>query len=376
MAKKEYKGYYNIVENTANNEHTIYMYGVIGGFDFDKWETINTSEKFIEDFKAIDKEENTIHVKINTPGGDIWEGLPICNTIKSAKATVITYVDGIAFSMGSLIALSGDKVVGYKNSMFMFHNALTFARGNANDLRKEAEVLDKYDEALISILSEKINITEEEAKEKYFNYSDNYFVGTNAQNLGLFDEIISEDSSNVPINIQQLSPMNLMEQYAALNFSIPKTTNSNNNYKNMSQTKKQFPKLQAVLGMSAPFDSADNVYLQETQVDQVENALADAYQKTTDVQTKLDAANTTTTAFTNKLDAACKTHEVENYQNLTTEAKLDALSGLVTEYGAFDGAGKTKVNAGENKNEVEDSFEDMPAYEKDAYAMLGKNPND
>lgn len=350
MSQKQYKGYYNIVENTSENEHTIYMYGVIGGFDFDKWEKINTSDKFIEDFKALDKEGTTIHIKINSPGGDIWEGLPICNTIKSAKSKVITYVDGIAFSMASLIALSSSKVVGYKNSMFMFHNALTFARGNAKDLRKEADVLDYYDEALISIISEKLDVPKDEAKENYFNYSDNYFVGENALNIGLFDEIISEDSSNVPSNIQNLSPVNLMKQYANLNFSTPEPSKSNNS-KNMSKTKKEFPKLQSVLGMSGPFDSSDNVYLQESQVQEVENALVKAEQERVDAVGELESVNNTITALTQKLNEACKTHEVENYQEIAVEARIEALSKLIDEYGALDGAKKTNVNAGENKNE-------------------------
>lgn len=381
MSEKKYTGYYNIESNSKESDTTIYIYGVIGGFDFDKWERINASDKFVDDFKQIDEEGKIIKVKINSPGGSIWDGLPIYNTLKNAKATIHTYVDGIAYSMASLIALSGDKVIGYNNSMLMFHNGSTFAQGNAQELRKEAEVLDNYDNALSSIIEEKLGITNAEVKQKYLNFSDNYFVGENAKEIGFFDEIISSNTDKVPGNIKEMSPSNLLKHYSALNFSSPQKPQTKPN--NMSGTKKEFPTLQNALGMSQPFENTANVYLQEHQLQELENnlmanatALQTSKDATATMQTALDTATANlqtekdnATAFYTGLANACKEQEIANYTDLSPSEQLNALNALVTEYGALPGAKKTAVATGKPKPLNSAA---MPDYEKDAYALLGK----
>jgi ATP-dependent protease ClpP protease subunit len=139
MSNKIYKGFYNIVKNIASKEATIYIYGVIGGFDWDTYSYINTSNKFVQEFNELEKTADIIHVHINSPGGSIYDGMPIYNVLNNSKKTIYTYVDGLAASMASLIALAGDKVFGYRNSMFMVHNASTFAFGNSKDLLEESQ---------------------------------------------------------------------------------------------------------------------------------------------------------------------------------------------------------------------------------------------
>ncbi len=352
MNLNNYKGYYNIVSNESKTEATIFIYGVIGGFDFEKWKPINKADKFVSDFNSLDAK--IIHVKINSPGGNVWDGLPIYNTLKNSKKTIYTYVDGIAYSMASLIALSGDKVYGYNNSMFMFHNGSTYAFGNAKEMRKEADTLDKYDEALGSIIEEKLNISAEEVKEKYLNYSDNYFVGKEAKEIGFFDEIITTKDADVPENIKDMSPTDLIKHYAKLNFKeeTPPTrkTQSKNNSKTNTMSKLNVPLIEAVIGASFSEGETENgIILTDEQATAVENDLSEKdkaienakkeAKKSAKTITDLKATNTTvTTAIQNALATA----EVEGAATMSNEEGINALSNLVAEYGGKDGATGTQ----------------------------------
>ena len=271
MEKPVYKGFYNIVQNKESKETTISIYGVIGGFDFDKWEWINTADKFVEDFAKVESESDLIHVKINSPGGNIHDGLPIYNALRNSKKIVYTYIDGIAYSMAALIALSGDKVFAYSNSIFMVHNASTIAFGNAKDLRTEAGVIDKYDKSLASIIAEKLNISDEKAIEDYLDYNDNYYTGKEAKQEGFVDKIIKSEKASTPENLKNMSPVDILKHYSAMNFS-----KLNNHKLNKTTMSKERTNVQTVLGLEGPLASNDNgVYLNDEQLDAIEAHLAD-----------------------------------------------------------------------------------------------------
>ncbi|WP_281980476.1 head maturation protease, ClpP-related [Tenacibaculum mesophilum] len=353
---KHYKGFYNIVSNTSKNEATINIYGVIGGFDFETWKPINNANKFVEDFKKIESNADVIHVKINSPGGSVWDGLPIYNILKNSSKTIYTYVDGIAFSMASLIALSGDKVFGYANSMLMFHNGITGIWGNAKDLRDEADTLDKYDQALGSIIEEKLNISPEEVKEKYLNYSDNYFVGNEAQSIGFFDEIITSKNADVPKNIKEMSPQDILNHYSKLNFSQTKEDNSNKSTRTL-MSKLNAPLLEGVIGSA--FSEGKNetgVLLTDEDVLKIEAKLSSNQTALADAEKNAETVNnlnTEKTATTNAVQTALAEAEVENATEMSNVQGIEALAALVAEYGSNDGGSTTTPIAtteGEEEN--------------------------
>ncbi|MCG8734003.1 head maturation protease, ClpP-related [Tenacibaculum finnmarkense] len=366
MNSNNYKGFYNIVSNTAKTEATIYIYGVIGGYDYEEWKPINTANTFTKDFNAL--KADIVRVRINSPGGNVWDGLPIYNTLKNSKKTIYTYVDGIAFSMAALIALSGDKVYGYANSMLMYHNGSCYAFGNADEMRKEADTLDQYDKALGSIIEEKLSISAEEVKEKYLNYTDNYFVGNEAKTLGFFDEIITGENNdvNVPDNIKKMSPTDLIKHYAKLNFKeeTPKTRKSISNQNTMSNLKT--PLIEAVIG--ANFSDAKNetgILLTDDQATAIENKLSandaevskfkneatTAKDEVIAATAKITTLTSDNTSVTNAVQNALKTAGVENAATMTNEAGVIALSNLVAKYGANDGGKGTTPLPSSNNNE-------------------------
>lgn len=107
---------------------------------------------------------DVIDVHINSYGGEVAEGLAIYNSLKQHKAKVRTYCDGFACSIASVIFMAGDERVMSNASMLMVHNPWTYTEGNAQELRKTADDLDKMSQASVNAYMEKVSITEEEVK--------------------------------------------------------------------------------------------------------------------------------------------------------------------------------------------------------------------
>ena len=116
--------------------------------------------------KALDATDaDEINVYINSYGGEVKEGIAIYNALRRHKAMVRTYCDGMACSIASVIFMAGEKRIMYPTSLLMIHNAWTYAMGNADELRKEADDLEIITGASINAYLESVNITEEALKE-------------------------------------------------------------------------------------------------------------------------------------------------------------------------------------------------------------------
>ena len=122
-------------------------------------------------------------VRINSPGGDVFDGASIFNSLASHKGTVTTRVEGLAASIASVIAMAGKKVQAYDNTMLMIHNAWTFTMGNQYEMRETADLLEKIDgnildayqnkskkgkKAIADMMKETTWMTAKEAKENGF----------------------------------------------------------------------------------------------------------------------------------------------------------------------------------------------------------------
>jgi ATP-dependent protease ClpP protease subunit len=99
------------------------------------------AKEFAEVLAGIDAE--TIHLRVNSPGGDVFDGVAIFNSLRQHGAQIVTHVDGLAASIASVIALAGDEVRMAPNAFFMIHNPWSITLGNAKEHRKVADTLDK-----------------------------------------------------------------------------------------------------------------------------------------------------------------------------------------------------------------------------------------
>jgi ATP-dependent Clp protease protease subunit len=120
-----------------------------------------TPKQFKKDLDALGAIKN-LKIYINSPGGDAFAGSAIYSMLKRHPAAKTVYIDGLAASAASLIAMAGDKVVMPANAMMMIHRAWTIVLGNANELRKVAEMCDKVDASILTTYVAKTGRSDED----------------------------------------------------------------------------------------------------------------------------------------------------------------------------------------------------------------------
>lgn len=184
------KRYYSLVINEDNSEANINIYGDITSWEW--FESDVSSYTLARQLENLDV--NTINVYINSYGGEVAEGLAIYNSLKRHKAKIKTYCDGFACSIASVIFMAGDERVMSSASLLMIHNAWTWASGNANDLRKQADDLDAITQASINAYMSNVNITEEEVKAMLDN--ETWLSYQNALEYGFATSVVSEENNN------------------------------------------------------------------------------------------------------------------------------------------------------------------------------------
>ena len=151
--------YYSLEK--VGSEANINIYGDITSYPyFESDVSASNLSKQLGEMKDVSK----INVFINSYGGEVAEGLAIYNALKRHEAKVVTYCDGFAASIASVIFMAGDERVMNEASLLMIHNAWTYASGNAEELRKQADDLEKITQASVEVYKAHSSLSEEEIK--------------------------------------------------------------------------------------------------------------------------------------------------------------------------------------------------------------------
>lgn len=176
------KGSYR-VEN-KETDATMYLYDEIGWFGVE-------AEKFVKDINAITAD--TIHLRINSPGGSVFDGMSIYNTLKQHKARIVAHIDGLAASITSVIAMGADEIRASDESYIMIHEPWSIMIGNSEDMHKEGDLLEKIGGTISQTYQKKTGKGAEEINALMAGES--WFTGAEAHEIGLVDVIeeIEED---------------------------------------------------------------------------------------------------------------------------------------------------------------------------------------
>ena len=155
------------IRNQTETKAQLNIYGDIVSDEWGKWSDDDTCPTDISNFLKDLDGVSEIEMHINSGGGSVFAGIAIYNMLKRTKATVTTYIDGIAASIASVIACAGDRIIIPKNGTFMIHKPTTgyFLESlNADDLRKDAETLDHCQKSIVQTYMERVKdgVTEEE----------------------------------------------------------------------------------------------------------------------------------------------------------------------------------------------------------------------
>lgn len=217
--------WYQIVAQKDSPKAEIYLYGLIG-----QWEKVNASE-FVAELKRLEKEYSQIDIHINSDGGVITEGTAIYNAMKNSTATIHTYNDGIAASMGAILLLAGEKVHMASNATLMLHKPSAGAMGEADDMRQTADLLDKMENNLVNMISAKTGKESDWIKNNWVKArEDKWFNADEAMQAGLIDAVTGSVAKDIPkpTNIKQMNTAEVAQLYSQrLVAQLNKNTNQN-----------------------------------------------------------------------------------------------------------------------------------------------------
>lgn len=174
------------IENKGPERSEVWIYEQIGE-DFWSGEGV-TAKGFQKEISAITAKNIDLH--INSPGGAVFDGVAIYNLLKQHPANITTYIDGIAASIASVIALAGDKVIMAENALYMMHNPFGVVMGNSADMRSMADVLDKIRGTMTGVYAGKSG--KDDAEINALLDAETWFTADEALEAGFIDEIAAE----------------------------------------------------------------------------------------------------------------------------------------------------------------------------------------
>ena len=184
------KKYYSLA--TENREADVTIYG-----DITSWPYLESDVSSYNLSKELDGlDVDVINVHLNSYGGEVAEGWAIYNALKRNKAKVKTYDDGFAASIVSVIFMAGDERIMSDLSLLFVHNAWTCAAGNAKELRKTADDLEKMSLLSAKAYADCVNITEEKLNELLD--AESYITPQDALEWGFATSIVSDSANKTP----------------------------------------------------------------------------------------------------------------------------------------------------------------------------------
>ena len=179
----------------ADNVGELLIYGPIASSTW--WGDEVTPRQFKQELNALG-DVSEINVFINSDGGDVFAAQAILSMLKRHDAIVSVFIDGLAASAASVIAMAGDEVFMPANAMMMIHNPWTIAMGNASEFRKLADDLDKIRDSIVAAYAEKTGLDPKQVIEIMDN--ETWLTAEEAVELGFADEIEAEKQVAASLN--------------------------------------------------------------------------------------------------------------------------------------------------------------------------------
>lgn len=184
----------------ANKTGEIYIYGDIVSYKWDDSDV--TAKSFKDDLDALG-DIDTLNIYINSAGGSVFQGQAIYSILKRHKAHKNVYIDGIAASIASVIAMAGDAIFMPKNAMVMIHRPWTIAIGNVDDMLAAAEALEKIGIAIKATYMERFKESEDKLQELLD--AETWLTADECLEYGLCDEVTGEKQIAASLNSEVLS---------------------------------------------------------------------------------------------------------------------------------------------------------------------------
>ena len=183
------KKFFNIIP--GDGEVAILLYGDVGdGQRVD-------SGRVVAELMALQTQYSKIDVRINSRGGDVFSGIAIYNALRTSKADITVYIDGVAASIAGIIALCGKPLYMSPYAKLMLHAVSGGTWGNASELRQMAEVMENLQGDLASMIAGRCGMKKDEVLAKYFDEKDHWISAQEALEMKLIDGIYDMDGEAV-----------------------------------------------------------------------------------------------------------------------------------------------------------------------------------
>lgn len=171
--------------NSTADEAELLIFDEIGGWGL--W-----ADEFVAQLDQVTAPKLT--VRLNSPGGSVFQGVAIANALRAHPATVTVRVEALAASIASVIALAGDRLLMSPSSMFMIHDASGGCWGQASDMAKMSEILDKISDNIADAYAAKAGGTRAEWRERML--AETWYTAAEAVEAGLADELMAPPQTN------------------------------------------------------------------------------------------------------------------------------------------------------------------------------------
>lgn len=193
------------IEAKAAEVAEVYIYDEIGYWGL-------TAKDFVKELGAVKASAITLH--LNTPGGDVFDGIAIHNALRAHPAPVNVVIDSLAASIGSVIAMAGDSITMAKHSMMMIHDPFGAVLGNAADMRQMADVLDQLGDTIAGVYAERAGGTVSEWRARM--YAETWYTDRQAVEAGLASKVDgdaeAEPTNQFDLSIYKNPPADLLTQ--------------------------------------------------------------------------------------------------------------------------------------------------------------------
>ncbi|MFB7440246.1 head maturation protease, ClpP-related [Streptomyces mirabilis] len=187
--------WYEIRNATSPDEAELLIYDEIGGW----WGA--TPESVLEELREVTAPN--LRVRINSPGGSVFDGVAIANAIRLHPANVTVQIDGLAASIASVIAMAGDRIVMTPQSQLMIHDASGLCMGDAADMTEMAALLDLQSDNIADAYAARAGGTREEWRARM--QAESWYLAQEAVDAGLADEVLPS-STKIPAPVPETEP--------------------------------------------------------------------------------------------------------------------------------------------------------------------------
>lgn len=190
------------IKALAKGRAEILLYDEIGGWGI-------SAQQFARDIKALG-DLSQIDLRVHSPGGDVFEGMAIYNLLRSHPANVDGYVDGLAASMGSVVLMAANTIHMPANAMMMVHKPWGIQGGDADDMRRYAELLDKVESSLVMAYVAKTGKSEDDIKALL--KGETWMTGREAVEAGFADKLTDPLVAAAQLNSKRMQEFDHMPE--------------------------------------------------------------------------------------------------------------------------------------------------------------------